>query len=186
MGVVAALCVCSKTSHPNRNGSASHALEPGPAECLLHSAHSLNAAPVSNLFGRAYRIAVTPYGVVTFLSDLGGFLNLLTVALLFLFPLAFKATEPRTFIVLMLADKWRARKGQGMQQQQEQGQDQREMTQRQNGGHGEAQSQSQPPSSLCIDMAPLASPPLGEAEAAAAGEQQRLDVSVVPSDTMQL
>ena len=125
----------------------------------------------------ACRVAVTPYGVVTFLSDLGGFLNLLTVALLFLFPLAFKATEPRTFIVLMLADKWRARKGQGKQQEQlqEQGQDQKEMTQRQSGGHGEATTPSQSQSHR-----------VGEAEAAAAVEQQRLDASSVPSDTMQL
>lgn len=33
----------------------------------------------------------------------------MTVGLLFLFPLAFSQTEPRTFLVFFLTSKWRAR-----------------------------------------------------------------------------
>ena len=50
-----------------------------------------------------------PYNWLAFLSDLGGFANLVTVAVLFLFPLAYQATQPRSFLVFFLADKWKAR-----------------------------------------------------------------------------
>jgi hypothetical protein len=41
---------------------------------------------------------------------LGGFLNLLTLALLFLFPMTFDPTQPRTFLALWLVQKYRRRK----------------------------------------------------------------------------
>jgi hypothetical protein len=52
---------------------------------------------------------VAPYGSTNFISDLGGFTNLLTVALLFLFPLLHSPPQPRVFLPMMLLAKWRAR-----------------------------------------------------------------------------
>jgi hypothetical protein len=50
------------------------------------------------------------YGVAAFFSDLGGYISLLTTVVVFLFPLVFQPTEPRTFLPLWMQAKWRARK----------------------------------------------------------------------------
>lgn len=54
--------------------------------------------------------AVRTYGIVSFLSDVGGFLNLLTIVLLFFFPFAHKLVEPRSFLGVWLGERWKQRK----------------------------------------------------------------------------
>jgi len=49
---------------------------------------------------------VTTYGLNSFVSDVGGFLNLLALAVSLLFPLAYSAITPRRFILLNIRDKW--------------------------------------------------------------------------------
>ena len=49
------------------------------------------------------------YGAISFLSDLGGFANLVSLVMLALFPLAMNVVRPRSFVVLWLSDKWAAR-----------------------------------------------------------------------------
>ena len=49
------------------------------------------------------------YGWSQFLSDAGGALNILTLALAMLFPLTFKAVKSKTFLPLWIALKWKRR-----------------------------------------------------------------------------
>jgi predicted PurR-regulated permease PerM len=52
---------------------------------------------------------VAPYTLGSFVSDLGGYLNLLALALVLLFPLFFEPTKPRTFFAMWLLHKWQRR-----------------------------------------------------------------------------
>jgi hypothetical protein len=52
---------------------------------------------------------VQPYTFGSFVADLGGYLNLLSLVLLLLFPIRFQPTKPRTFLALWLLRKWRTR-----------------------------------------------------------------------------
>jgi hypothetical protein len=47
-----------------------------------------------------------PYTLSNFASDLGGYLNILSLSLVLLFPLAFAPTRPRSFLLLWLHAKW--------------------------------------------------------------------------------
>jgi hypothetical protein len=50
----------------------------------------------------------SPYGLASFLADVGGFLNLLALAMAVLFPLVKSATQPRTFVPFWLQRNFRA------------------------------------------------------------------------------
>jgi len=50
---------------------------------------------------------VTTYGFESFLSDVGGFLNLLSLFFVLLFPLTYKVTQPRSFVAMYIAYKCR-------------------------------------------------------------------------------
>jgi hypothetical protein len=63
---------------------------------------------------------VQTYTFSTFVSDLGGFLNVLAVILLFLFPLRFKPTQERIFLAHWLLLKWIHRHDHKQAQQQPQ------------------------------------------------------------------
>jgi hypothetical protein len=52
---------------------------------------------------------VVSYGWSSFLADVGGALNLMSLVVLLLFPIAFEPTKPRTFLALWLISKWRLR-----------------------------------------------------------------------------
>ena len=50
---------------------------------------------------------VQPYTFASFVSDVGGFLNIMVLFLIFLFPFTIHTARPRTFLVLWVLVKWR-------------------------------------------------------------------------------
>jgi hypothetical protein len=69
--------------------------------------------------GARWSPEVSSYGLGAFVSDVGGFLNLLALLLLALFPIEQKPTRPRTLFVFWLWRRWTMRHQLEQQQQQQ-------------------------------------------------------------------